>query len=234
MQNPFFLKGFLLTCPSKVLQMEENLANQRRSYEKSKLSATQLKKCPMEFFKVWYDEVQEKETELENNAMTLSTLDEKGFPKNRVVLLKRFNDEGFVFFTNYTSEKGKSIARNPKVSLSFYWPRMERQVMVKGYAEQLPASASDAYFKVRPRGSQIGAYVSHQSQPIAGREVLEKRKEVLERRFEGKTIARPEFWGGYLVRPEVMEFWQGRPNRLHDRFRYLREEKGWKVERLAP
>lgn len=228
------MEGFLLTCPSKLLQMEENLANQRRSYEKSKLSVTQLKGNPMELFKAWYDEVQEKETELENNAMTLSTLDEKGFPKSRVVLLKRFNDQGFVFFTNYTSEKGKSIARNPKVSLSFYWPRMERQVMVKGCAEQLPASESDAYFKVRPRGSQIGAYVSHQSQPIESREVLDKRKAVLEQRFEGKAILRPEFWGGYLVRPEVVEFWQGRPNRLHDRFRYQRKRKGWKVERLAP
>lgn len=215
--------------------MEENLADQRQTYKKSILRANQLDKNPMDFFKKWYDEVQEKELELENNAMTISAIDAHGFPKNRVVLLKRFNDEGFIFYTNYTSEKGRSIIRNPRVSASFFWPRMERQVIVKGTAEKVPAEVSDQYFKTRPRGSQIGAWVSHQSQPIENRAVLNNRKTELEKRFDGKTIPRPEFWGGFLIRPVFVEFWQGRPNRLHDRFRYLKQDNGmWAVDRLAP
>src|SRR5699024_236064 len=214
--------------------MEENLSDLRRSYEKSELNSDQLEEHPMEFFKKWYDEVRHSEKELENNAMTLSTLDESGYPKNRVVLLKRFNDTGFVFYTNYTSEKGKSILQHPKVSLSFYWPRMERQVIIKGKAKKLPRAESDAYFRVRPRGSQIGAWVSYQSQPIATRQILEDRKQVLEDRFEGKNVPCPDFWGGFLVSPVSVEFWQGRPNRLHDRFRYTKHGKGWRIERLAP
>lgn len=214
--------------------MEENLFDLRITYKKSELSSDQLEEDPMDFFKKWYDEVQDHEKELENNAMTVSAIDDKGFPRSRVVLLKRFNDEGFIFYTNYRSEKGRSIKRNPKVSLSFYWPRMERQVIVKGMAERLSVRESDAYFAVRPRGSQLGAWVSHQSQPIADRQVLEDRKKTLEKQFEGQPIPRPDFWGGFLVRPISLEFWQGRPNRLHDRFRYQKQGNAWKIERLAP
>lgn len=215
--------------------MEENLAGQRRSYEKSSLDFENLTKTPMELFKKWFDEVEEVDQLSENNAMTVSSIDENGYPKNRVVLLKKFNDKGFVFYTNYTSEKGRSIIQNPRVSTSFFWPRMERQVIVKGVAEKISAEASDQYFKTRPRGSQIGAWVSHQSQPIANRAVLNNRKAELEKKFAERIIPRPEFWGGFLIRPIFIEFWQGRPNRLHDRFRYLKQDNGiWSVDRLAP
>lgn len=214
--------------------MEENLADHRRSYEKSALSVDNLTENPMTLFKAWFDEVEQVDKQAENNAMTISTIDEQGFPKNRVVLLKKFNEQGFVFYTNYTSEKGRALLRNPKMSLSFFWPQLERQVIVKGMAEKLPEAESDAYFASRPRGSQLGAWVSHQSQPIANRELLEQRAEELKSDYAGKPIPRPEFWGGFLVVPQSIEFWQGRANRLHDRFKYTAANKGWEITRLAP
>ena len=166
--------------------------------------------------------------------MTVSTIDADGFPHNRIVLLKKFNEKGFVFYTNYSSDKGKSLAKNSKVSLSFFWPTVERQVIVRGLAEKLSEEASDEYFKTRPRGSQIGAWVSHQSKAIENREILENRQKELEKEFENQLIKRPDFWGGYLIRPTIIEFWQGRPNRLHDRFQYKKEKNNWKISRLAP
>lgn len=167
--------------------------------------------------------------------MTLSTIDAKGFPKNRVVLLKKFNETGFIFYTNYTSEKSRAIAQNSKVSLSFFWPSHERQVIVRGEAQKLSPEGSDEYFSSRPRGSQLGAWVSHQSQPIANRQVLEDKLKTLKEEFGDKPIKRPDFWGGFLVKPISIEFWQGRPNRLHDRFKYELENNGeWTVSRLAP
>lgn len=214
--------------------MEENLAQHRQSYERSALNRENLSENPMQLFKIWFEEAEKAETELENNAMTLSTIDENGCPKNRIVLLKRYNDQGFVFFTNYTSEKSKSILQNPKVSLSFFWPRLERQVIVKGTAQKISLEDSEQYFSTRPRGSQIGAWVSHQSAVISSRETLENRQQDLEEQFAGKAVPRPEFWGGFIVHPGTVEFWQGRPNRLHDRFKYYREQKDWKTVRLAP
>lgn len=214
--------------------MEENLANQRRSYEKSALERENLKENPMHFFKTWFDEIEEADQEAENNAMTLGTVEQNGFPKNRIVLLKKFNDEGFVFYTNYFSEKGKAIAQNPNVTLSFFWPKLERQVIVVGKAEKVSDTTSNQYFASRPRGSRIGALVSKQSQPIEDRAVLEERKRRLEIEYQGKDILRPVFWGGYLVKPIQIEFWQGRPNRLHDRFLYTKTANSWEIERLAP
>lgn len=214
--------------------MEKDLAYHRKTYQKSELRADLLTDNPMELFKTWFEEVEKIDQNSENNAMTLSSIDANGFPHNRIVLLKKFNDKGFVYFTNYSSEKGKSIAENPKVSLSFFWPAVERQVIVRGNAEKLSDEASDEYFNTRPRGSQIGAWVSHQSQPIENREVLNNRQKELEEKFENKPIPRPEFWGGYLIEPTAIEFWQGRPNRLHDRFLYVLKEGNWRVERLAP
>lgn len=214
--------------------MEENLAYHRRSYEKSVLEAEELTAKPMEFFKIWFDEVEKALPESENNAMTLSTIDAEGFPENRIVLLKKFNSKGFEFFTNYTSTKGKSINANPLVAISFFWPGLERQVLVKGKAEKLSEEESDTYFATRPRGSQLGAWVSHQSEAIENREVLEDRKLQLEKDFDGKPIPRPEFWGGFRVVPQSVEFWQGRPNRLHDRFRYDLVNEEWKLSRLSP
>lgn len=214
--------------------MEENLANYRRSYEKSELHTKSLKETPFAMFKIWFDEAREFDTETENNTMTLSTIDADGFPKNRIVLLKKFNDKGFIFYTNYESEKGRSIKNNPKVSLSFFWPNLERQVIVKGKAEKLSPGSSDEYFSTRPRGSQISAWASPQSHAVKNRSILKERQQEFTEKFVGDSVPRPEFWGGFLVRPLSVEFWQGRANRLHDRFKYsLRDEK-WQVLRLAP
>jgi pyridoxamine 5'-phosphate oxidase len=158
-----------------------------------------------------------------------------GFPKSRVVLLKKYTSEGFIFYTNYNSEKGLAIANNPKICISFFWPNLERQVIIKGTAEKLAKNLSDGYFESRPVGSKLGALVSDQSSVIESRTILEKKLSQLEKEFSGKEIERPEHWGGYLVRPMSIEFWQGRPNRLHDRIRYtLTDDFDWKMERLAP
>jgi len=214
--------------------MEKDLAYQRRSYEKSELREENTTENPMILFEDWFEDVEEKDKNSENNAMTLSTIDENGFPQNRIVLLKKFTDKGFEFFTNYKSDKGKSIEKNPKVCLSFFWPAVERQVIIRGKAEKLSAEESDEYFQTRPRGSQIGAWVSHQSSIIENRGVLKNKQEELEKEFKDQTIKRPDFWGGYLIRPETIEFWQGRPNRLHDRFQYKKQGENWKIIRLAP
>jgi len=189
----------------------------------------------MQLFQTWFYEVEQSGGLDEPNAMTVSTLGLDGFPKNRVVLLKKYNHEGFIFYTNYESEKGKAISANPKMCLSFFWPNLERQIIVKGTAEKIAKNLSDGYFESRPEGSQLGAIVSNQSSVIASREVLEQKLKVLEATYKGKEIKRPDNWGGYLVKPVSIEFWQGRPNRLHDRIRYtLQEDLDWKIERLAP
>jgi len=158
-----------------------------------------------------------------------------GFPKSRVVLLKRFTWEGFIFYTNYNSEKGKAIAKNNKVSLSFFWQTLERQVIIKGFATKIAKNLSDGYFESRPDGSKIGAWASNQSEIIESREKLNKQLKHFEKQFENKEITRPENWGGYIIKPQVIEFWQGRPNRMHDRIRFtLQKDYNWLVERLQP
>lgn len=212
-----------------------DLGNYRRSYEKSELLEGNLPEDPINLFKKWFIEVEEFDGPGEVNAMTVSTFGLDGFPKSRVVLLKQYTYEGFIFFTNYDSEKGKAIAANPNICLSFFWEGMERQVIIKGKAEKVSENISDGYFESRPEGSRLGALVSPQSQVIPSREFLENNLKNLEHEFQGKEIPRPQHWGGYLVRPVEMEFWQGRPNRLHDRIRYsLLSDYGWKVERLGP
>ncbi|MCO6149494.1 pyridoxamine 5'-phosphate oxidase [Flavobacterium sp. NRK1] len=212
-----------------------DLSNYRRSYEKSELIENNLPYDPINLFKKWFIEVEEYDGPGEVNAMTVSTFGLDGFPKNRVVLLKQYTYEGFIFFTNYESEKGKAIAANPHVCLSFFWEGMERQVIIKGKAEKVINNISDGYFESRPAGSKLGARVSPQSQVIPSRDFIENNLKKLEKEFEGKDIPRPEYWGGYLVRPIEIEFWQGRPNRLHDRIRYkLNSDFSWTKERLAP
>lgn len=215
--------------------MQKDLANYRKSYEKSALSEDSISDNPLQLFQTWFYEVEQSDGLDEPNAMTVSTIGLDGYPKNRVVLLKKYTHEGFIFFTNYNSEKGKAIEMNPNVCLSFFWPNMERQIIIKGKAEKIAKNLSDGYFESRPEGSKLGAIVSNQSNVIDSRETLEKSLKKLEQEYGNKEIKRPEHWGGYLVRPISMEFWQGRPNRLHDRIRYrLEEDLNWKMERLAP
>nr|WP_321413781.1 pyridoxamine 5'-phosphate oxidase [uncultured Allomuricauda sp.] len=215
--------------------MQKDLGNYRKSYEKSELTEASVKENPMEQFQKWFFETEASDGVDEPNAMTVSTIGLDGFPKSRVVLMKKFTFEGFIFYTNYQSEKGRAIEANPSVCLSFFWPNMERQVIVKGNAEKIAENLSDGYFESRPHGSQLGAVVSDQSTVVPSREYLEDRLKGLEQKYDGKEVPRPEYWGGYLVRPISIEFWQGRPNRLHDRIRYsLQEDFDWKIERLAP
>jgi pyridoxamine 5'-phosphate oxidase len=213
----------------------KDLHNYRKSYEKSELLETNIPEDPINLFNRWFHEVEDFGGVDEVNAMTVATIGMDGFPKSRVVLLKKFNEEGFIFYTNYDSEKGKAILNNPNICLSFFWHSMERQVIIKGIAEKTPENISDNYFASRPDGSKLGAMVSAQSEVIPNREFLEENLKQLEQEFEGKEIPRPTFWGGFLVRPVEVEFWQGRPNRLHDRIRYkLSENYDWKIERLSP
>lgn len=215
--------------------MEKNLGDYRKSYEKAELVRENLPENPLTFFQRWFDEAEQSKSVEEPNAMTLSTIGKDGFPKSRVVLLKKLTDKGFVFYTNYDSVKGKSMVRNPKICLSFFWPGAERQVIIKGTAHKVSSETSDNYFHSRPKGSQLGAIVSPQSEPIPDRGFLEKRLQELETKYQDKTIERPENWGGYLTEPHSIEFWQGRPNRLHDRFIYEKDSEGnWEIIRLAP
>lgn len=213
--------------------MEQDLSNYRKSYGKEKLLEENLKENPLEFFRDWFLEADSDEKITEANAMTVTTIGLDDFPKARVVLLKKYTEEGFVFYTNYDSEKGKAIAANPHICLSFFWPVLERQIIIKGRAEKLAENLSDGYFESRPLPSQYSAIASPQSDVISSKEVLEEKIKALEK--NNTRPKRPKNWGGYLVRPMSMEFWQGRPNRLHDRFRYtLQENYDWKIERLAP
>ena len=213
----------------------KDLSDYRKSYEKSELLETQIPEDPINLFHKWFYETEEFNGTEEVNAMTVSTIGLDGFPKSRVVLLKKFNEEGFIFYTNYNSEKGKAIAANPKICLSFFWHSMERQVIIKGIAEKTSTITSDNYFDSRPEGSKLGAIVSPQSEVIPSRSFLDEKLKELETALEGKEIKRPEHWGGFLVRPVTVEFWQGRANRLHDRIRYeLQDDYSWKIDRLSP
>ena len=215
--------------------MEKDLSNYRKSYEKGELLIENVPENPIELFRNWFIEVDTHFSIDETNAMTISTIGIDGFPKSRVVLLKKYNEEGFIFYTNYKSEKGKAIEANSNVCLSFFWHSAERQIIIKGKAEKISENLSDGYFESRPRGSQLGAIASNQSDVVSDRNELESKLTDLESKYEGKAIERPKHWGGFIVKPVELEFWQGRPNRLHDRVRYqLQSDFNWKIERLAP
>lgn len=219
----------------KLVWMNNDLGNYRKSYDKGSLLESGISDNPLELFQKWFSEVDQHFPQDETNAMTLSTLGLDGFPKGRVVLLKKYMQQGFIFYTNYESEKGKSIIAHPKVSLSFHWAGAERQVIIKGKAEKIAVDVSDGYFESRPRGSQLGAHASQQSTVVPNRQTLENQLKTLEEKFKNKSIPRPEFWGGFIVKPIEIEFWQGRANRLHDRIRYqLQSDLNWKIERLSP
>ncbi|MCX6171705.1 MAG: pyridoxamine 5'-phosphate oxidase [Flavobacterium sp.] len=213
----------------------KDLGNYRKSYDKSELLETNIPEDPINLFNKWFYETEDFGGVEEVNAMTVATIGLDGFPKSRVVLLKKFDENGFIFYTNYNSEKGKAISNNPNICLSFFWHSMERQVIIKGIAEKTDEIVSDNYFASRPYGSKLGAIVSLQSEIIPSRIFLENKLKELEQECKGKEIPRPINWGGFLVRPIEVEFWQGRPNRLHDRIRFqLQDNFSWKIDRLSP
>lgn len=214
--------------------MRDNLHDYRKNYEKGALNKDTVDSNPMQQFQTWFYEVKESGGVDEVNAMTLTTMGLDGFPKGRVVLLKKYDEYGFYFYTNYSSEKGESIAHNNQVSLAFYWPNVERQVLIKGIAEKTSEADSQNYFAARPKGSQLGAMISNQSSIVMNRQVLEDELKDLEAHFEDKEVPKPANWGGFLIKPLEFEFWQGRPNRLHDRIRYQQNGLDWNIERLAP
>jgi pyridoxamine 5'-phosphate oxidase len=215
--------------------MSKDLSNYRKSYERQELLESNCPENPIELFQIWFLNADSSNLVDESNAMTISAIGLDGFPKNRVVLLKKYNTDGFIFYTNYNSEKGNAIANNNNICLSFFWAGLEQQIIIKGKAEKLAENLSDDYFKSRPDGSRLGAWASNQSVVVSSRKILDENLLSFEKKFEGKEIIRPKHWGGYLVKPVSIEFWQGRPNRMHDRIRYSLEKNfSWKIERLAP
>ena len=211
-----------------------NIADLRREYSQRRLSRQDLNTDPFEQFRQWFQEASEAEIP-EPNAMSLATVSESGSPSLRTVLLKIFDHRGFVFFSNYGSRKAQQIAKNPNIAIHFLWVELERQIKIEGKASKISTAESLAYFRSRPRGSQIGAWCSEQSRIIDSREVIEKEFESLNQRFQTGEIPLPDFWGGYRMVPHRFEFWQGRPNRLHDCFLYSQQaDRSWEIQRLAP
>ena len=212
--------------------MSKDLSDFRKSYLKGVLNEGELPGNPIKLFSDWFGFIDSKRTELEPNAMSLSTVNKDNTPTTRIVLLKKFSKEGFVFFTNYNSRKGQAIKNNPNVSLSFFWPSTEQQVIISGIASKLDEIDSENYFNSRPIGSQLGAIVSNQSQVIKSRDILENK--MTELKLSKTNIIRPKNWGGYNVSPFSIEFWQGRDNRLHDRILYKKQNDIWNYVRLSP
>ena len=212
----------------------DHLARLRKEYTSAGLTESAADPDPIAQFRRWFDTAIGADLH-EPNAMTLATATPEGRPSARIVLLKGFDERGFVFYTSYEGRKSEEIEANPRCALVFYWGELERQVRVEGGVSRIPEEESDEYFGSRPRGSQLGAWASEQSRPVEGRDPLEERLRNLEAEYEGREVLRPPFWGGYRVEPEVIEFWQGRENRLHDRLVYRRsDDDGWSRKRLQP
>lgn len=209
------------------------IAHLRKDYTLNGLDQQDILQSPIDQFKKWFDESLSAEV-IEPNGMFLSTISPEGYPQGRIVLLKEVDNNGFTFYTNYNSQKGNDLAAHPFASLTFWWAELERQVRIVGKVEKVNEAESDAYFSIRPRGSQLGAWVSTQSEVIENREVLIDKLAKFENKFANQPVPRPPHWGGYRVIPSEIEFWQGRPSRLHDRIRYHYQNNEWKIERLSP
>lgn len=213
--------------------MNNNIADLRKEYSQAQLLESAINPDPIPQFALWFQQALESNLQ-EPNAMTIATIGQDGLPNARIVLLKDFDARGFVFFTNYRSQKGQELAANPQAALVFLWAELERQVRIQGIVEKVSPTESDYYFRTRPLGSQLGAWASDQSDVIISREILETKLKALEIQYENQEIPRPDHWGGYRVIPSTIEFWQGRKNRLHDRLRYKRDNQQWLIERLCP
>lgn len=207
--------------------------NLRHDFAKQTLDKKDVNANPIVQFTKWFKEAVESKVN-EPNAMTLATASVEGKPSARIVLLRNFDENGFIFYTNYTSRKGGEIFKNPYASILFFWPELERQVRIEGKLSKQSAEESDNYFNTRPRTSKLGAWTSEQSRVIASRKALDDEYEKMSLKYPDENVPRPIYWGGYVLEPNSIEFWQGRPNRLHDRLLYTKENSGWKIERLAP
>ena len=205
----------------------------RHDFSKQTLDKKDVNNNPFVQFEKWIKEAIEAQVN-EPNAMTLCTATKEGKPSARIVLLRNFTEDGFIYYTNYTSRKGIEISDNPNCAILFFWPELERQIRIEGEVQKQTSEESDLYFNTRPRESKIGAWTSSQSKVISDREVLNKEFEINSNKYPTDMIPRPVFWGGYVVKPLTIEFWQGRPNRLHDRILYTKENNNWKIDRLAP
>lgn len=214
--------------------MEKKLHEHRKSYNKDSLNDETLQNSPSDLFEKWFNDAEKDEGVEEANAMSVSTIGEDGFPKTRVVLLKEFDDKKLIFYTNYTSEKGVAISQCSNICIHFFWPSLERQIIIKAHVNRTDRKKSAAYFQSRPRGSQLGAWASNQSDAIKSRDDLEAQLENVEQRFKDQDVPVPEFWGGYECYPVSYEFWQGRPNRLHDRIVFKKNQDKWLHQRLQP
>lgn len=214
--------------------MQKSLANIRLEYARHSLSEQDVHIDPINQFKTWMEEALDAKV-MEPTAMNLATSSPDGVPTSRIMLLKEVNEKGFVFFSNYQSSKGKQLEANPVCALNFFWSELERQVRVQGTVEKISKEESEKYFQSRPKSSQIGAWTSPQSTIIENRKILEEREALLAEKYKDQEVLpKPEQWGGYLVKPFVVEFWQGRPSRLHDRIVYTLKDNSWKINRLAP
>jgi len=214
--------------------MQKNLGDLRKNYTKGTLLDNTAPENPYELYEEWFNEAQTHKSVDEVNAMSLCTIGIDGYPKNRIVLLKEIDNGDFLFYTNYNSEKGIAMESHPHVALHFFWQALERQIIIKGQVSKTTREKSNNYFQSRPVGSQLGAWASDQSDEVVSREYLEKRLDFFEDKFKNREIPIPDHWGGYAVKPVSFEFWQGRPNRLHDRFLYELSKDKWINKRLAP